>query len=141
MAPQNFFTWRIDRNQQREWLEKYLYENGFTESEKAIIILTHNKTPGYKDNYDLQESDDFLYVPSKEDVEKYMPDISIRQAQMTAYVAEKAKKDTEEYVCWSLRTEGATPKYSMQILENGEFSSMYCSMPNGVRPVMWLDIS
>lgn len=141
MAPQNFFTWRIDRNQQRVWLNDNLYEHGFTESEKAIIKLTHNKTPGYKDNYDLQESDDFLYIPSKEEVEQYIPDVTQRQAEMTEYVAEKAEKKEEEYGTWSLRTEGATPKYSMQILENGEFSSMYCSVTNGVRPVMWLDIS
>ena len=77
----------------------------------------------------------------KEEVEIYMPEIQLRQANMTPYVAGKNEKDVGEYSSWSLRTEGPTSKYSTQVLESGEFGATYTFTPNGVRPVMWLDIS
>ena len=143
MEPQNYFTWKLERNQQRAWLLNELYENGFTENEKLVILQTHNESPSWRD-YDPEEgSNDYLYIPSKEDVENYMSDLSVRQAKMTVYVAEKAKKfiDDSNYIGWSLRTEGTSPKYSKQITANGEISEMYTNVANGVRPVMWLDIS
>ena len=118
---------------------KQLYEVGFSESEKEIIQLTKNNTYCWYD--EILKSEDYLFIPTKEEVERYMSDTQQRQAKMTEYVAEKAEKKEEEYGTWSLRTEGGTPQYSMQILENGEFSSMYCRVANGVRPCMWLDIS
>ncbi len=106
-----------------------------------LILLTHNETPSWKD-YDPEEgSDDYLYIPSVEDVEQHIQSIDERQAEMTAYVAEKAGKTAEEYGTWSLRTEGVWYKYSKLVKENGEFGEMYCFAANGVRPVMWLDIS
>ena len=141
LAPQNYFTWRLDRNQQRAWLVNDLYENGFSESEKAVILLTSNKTPGYKDYIDYQLSDDYIYIPSKEDIEQYMPYAELRQAEITEYVADKSQKEVGEYCSWSLRTEGEWYKYSKQINEKGDIGEMYCFAENGVRPAMWLDIS
>lgn len=141
LAPQNYFTWRLDRNQQRAWLVNDLYENGFSESEKAVILLTSNKTPGYKDYIDYQLSDDYIYIPSKEDIEQYMPYAELRQAEITEYVADKSQKEVGEFCSWSLRTEGEWYKYSNQINEKGDIGEMYCFAENGVRPVMWLDIS
>ncbi len=137
----NNFTWDIDRNQQRAWLSNELYVNGFTESEKALILLTSHETPSEGYASDEDEFDDYLYIPSKEDVEIYMPDYLLRQAEMTAYAAEKAGISEGEYVRWSLRTEAQSSKSTMQINEKGEFGAMYTNTPNGVRPVMWLDIS
>jgi len=137
----NNFTWDIERNQQRDWLTNELYENGFTESEKELILLTRHETPseGYASFED--EFDDYIYIPSKEDVETYMPNHHLRQAEMTAYAAEKAGISEGENVRWSLRTEAISSKSTMQINEKGEFGSWYCNAFNGVRPVMWLDIS
>lgn len=138
------FTWNIDKNQQHDWLMNELYEKGFTESEKEIIILTRNFTKDIRASE--LESDDYLYIPSKEDIEEYMPDINMRKAEITAYVAEKANQVEGEFGAWSLRTilmtnEGWNYRYTRQINEEGEFGATYTSVPNGVRPVMWLDIS
>ena len=69
-----------------------------------------------------------------------MPDVQMRKAEMTAYVAEKAGMKEGDYIRWSLRTVATSWKSTMQINEKGEFGSWYCNSPNGVRPVMWLDI-
>ena len=137
------FTWDIKRNQQRAWLANDLYKNGFTKIEQEIMLLTH-----YKDDIVTgDEYDDYLYIPSREDVEKYMQDVNLRKAEMTAYVAEKANQVEGEFGCWSLRSvlmvekKWSEVKYTRQITEDGEFGATYTSVPNGVRPVMWLDIS
>ena len=119
-----------------------LYEFGFSEDEKAIILITHSKDGIF--SYD--EYDDYLFIPSMDDVEEYMPDINLRKAEMTAYVAEKANQVEGEIGSWSLRTmlmtnEWQEWKYTRQITEDGEVGATYTSVPNGVRPVMWLDIS
>jgi len=134
----DYFTWDIERNQQRIWLTNDLYENGFSEIEKEIILLTHIKTDGSSYEYD-----DYLYIPSEDDVETYLTDIQLRQAEMTVYVAKKANQFEGEFGCWSLRSKLMLTewKYTVQIKENGEFGGMYTFVPNGVRPVMWLDIS
>lgn len=92
---------------------------------------------------ELDDYDDYLYIPSKEDVEEYMPDINIRKAEMTAYIAEKADKLEGEFGSWSLQTmlSERAWKYTRQIKENGDLGATYTFVPNGVRPVMWLDIS
>ena len=137
----NYFTWDIVRNQQRAWLSNELYVNGFTESEKALILLTSHETPseGYATFED--EFDDYLYIPSQEEVEEHMLDVQLRTAEMTDYVAAKAKQETGEYIRWSLRSRATSLKSSMLIKEDGELGAMYTNVPTGVRPVMWLDIS
>ena len=132
----NAYTWDIERNQQRIWLTNELYTNGFSENEKEIILLTHNVA----DELRVDEYIDYLYIPSQEEVEVYMQNKDLRKAEMTAYAAEKAGISEGEYVRWSLRTEAASSKSTMQINEKGEFGSWYCNAFNGVRPVMWLDI-
>jgi len=141
-VPYNYFTWDIEKNQQRAWLTNVLYAEGFNEVEKEIILLTRQETPsaGYFTFED--EFDDYLYIPSKEEVELYMADNRLRQAEMTVYVAKKANQEEEKFVRWSLRTKMKdSQKYTMQITENGEYGATYTSIQNGVRPVMWLDIS
>ena len=62
---------------------------------------------------------------------------------MTAYIAEKADKLEGEFGSWSLQTmlSERAWKYTRQIKENGDLGATYTFVPNGVRPVMWLDIS
>ncbi len=132
----NNFTWDIDYNQQRIWLTNELYVNGFTENEKELILLTQNEPDALPE----EEFSDYLYVPAKEDIEAYMPDIELRKAEATPYAAEKAGLNEGEYIRWSLRTEAPSSKSTMQINEKGEFGSWYCNSSNGVRPVMWLEI-
>lgn len=141
----NEFTWKLERNQQRAWLTNELYAEGFTENEKELIMETHNVT---EDVTILRiwelESDDYLYVPSKKEVETYV-DGQLRQANMTPYVAEKAKREQEEAICWAVRNGGENQEsrnrlYVLQITEQGEFRDAPTSSLMGVRPVMWLDI-
>ena len=141
----NEFTWKLERNQQRAWLTNELYAEGFTENEKELIMETHNVT---EDVTILRiwelESDDYLYVPSKKEVETYV-DGHLRQANMTPYVAEKAKREQEEAICWAVRNGGENQEsrnrlYVLQITEQGEFRDAPTNSLMGVRPVMWLDI-
>ena len=142
LIPYDRFTWSLDYNQQRSWLTNEVYLNGFTDHEKMLILLKYHETPATDNNEWYEKGTyDYLYIPSKEEVEIYMPEIQLRQANMTPYVAGKNEKDVGEYSSWSLRTEGPTSKYSTQVLESGEFGATYTFTPNGVRPVMWLDIS
>ena len=85
------------------------------------------------------------YSPiSKKEVETYV-DGKLRQANMTPYVAEKAKREQEEAICWAVRNEGESQEYRnrlyvLQITEDGEFRDAPTNSLMGVRPVMWLDI-
>ena len=72
-------------------------------------------------------------------------DGQLRQANMTPYVAEKAKREQEEAICWAVRNGGENQEsrnrlYVLQITEQGEFRDAPTSSLMGVRPVMWLDI-
>ena len=139
----NWFTWKIERNQQRAWLHDQLYVNGFTDNEKELIMVTHNVTEDLTITQVWElESDDYLYVPTKEEVEKSMGTRS-KAAEMTAYVAAKSGKTG--YCWWTLRNrsekEGLYMDYVLQITDKGEFIDAHTDVPAGVRPVMWLDIS
>ena len=85
---------------------------------------------------------DYLYIPSVEEIEAYMSDVGLMQCEMTEYVRVKAMplNSRGSYVSWSLRSKGAGENYSKQINVDGELGEFYCNVPNGVRPVMWLDI-
>ena len=135
----DYFSWDIELNQQRFWLTNELYQNGFSNIEKELILSTYIEDCGlYADDYN-----DYLYIPSEEEVEEYMQNKDLRIAEMTAYVAEKANQIEGKLGCWSLRSMPMPDsfKYTMHINEDGELSAMYTFTPNGVRPVMWLDIS
>ncbi len=138
----NWFTWKIERNQQRAWLQDQLYVNGFTDNEKELIMLTHNVTEDLTITQVWElESDDYLYVPTKEEVEKSM-DMQLRTAEMTAYVVAKSGK--AGYCSWTLRNPsekvGIYADYVLQVTETGEIVDIRTYIPTGVRPVMWLDI-
>ena len=117
LIPYDRFTWSLDYNQQRSWLTNEVYLNGFTDHEKMLILLKYHETPD-TDNNELYEKGtyDYLYIPSKEEVEEYLSDIYLKQAEMTAYVAAKAEQMEGEHIRWSVRTEGPTKKYVMQVL-------------------------
>lgn len=139
----SYFTWEegYERNPPRIWLRDVVYEQGFSETEKAIVKTSFIQTAiRYNQIVTTREH---LYVPELEEVKSYLQTPELLQAEMTEYVKEKAIQVEGDYVSWSVRNMGVSEGYSMQVLASGEVSEpgIACVSNNGVRPVMWLDIS
>lgn len=139
----SYFTWEegFERNPPRIWLRDVVYEQGFSETEKAIVKTSFIQT-AIRYNQ-IVTTKEHLYVPELEEVKLYLQTPELLQAEMTEYVKEKAIRVEGDYVSWSVRNMGVSEGYSMQVLASGEVSEsgIACVSNNGVRPVMWLDIS
>ena len=142
--PHSTFRWSEDkdRNPPKVWLRDTVYEYGFTDIEKKMIKLTHN-TSAFQPCNQIDYTSEYLYIPSLEEVELYMQNVDLLQAEKTDYVNEKMNQMEEDTVNWWLREQGVTEGYAAQVLANGEISDAgaACNSYQGVRPVMWLDIS
>ena len=142
----SYFIWSDEKkyNPQRTWLIQEIYENGLTDSEKSLVVQKNNATPWMPLGIynEVAYTKDYLYIPSVEEIETYKNDVGLMQCEMTEYVKTKAMQlnSRGNYVSWSLRSMGAGENYSKQINVDGELGEFYCNVPNGVRPVMWLDI-
>ena len=138
----SYFTWEEDfeRNPPRIWLRDVVYEQGFSETEKAIVKTSFIQTAiRYNQIVTTREH---LYVPGLEEVQLYLNTQDLLQAEMTDYVKAKAMGVEGDYVNWSVRSMGISEGYSMQVLASGEVyePGVACATHNGVRPVMWLTI-
>ena len=138
------FTWEenYEHNPPRTWLRDTVYEQGFSEDEKRIVKTSINYTT-IQPFDQIVTTRDHLYIPELEEIEVYLVGSNWMQAEMTEYVKSKAIWVEGDYINWSVRNQGATEGYSMQVLASGEISKpgLACQANNGVRPVMWLDIS
>ena len=134
----------------RKWLNGEFYNNAFNEQEKKLIINSRISTFFYKDVFFgfsmkkiLIESNDHIFLLTKEDVEKYFVDES-RRCKATEYTKKKgAFLGCNDFSYWWLRS--ARPYYrsfSVYIIDQlGRIDFFNVKYRNIlVRPAMWINI-
>lgn len=130
----------------RYWLNGEFYENAFTDSEKARILLTLNEN---KDNPDSgiaggPDTEDHVFFLSYEEFNRYFKTRDEGRCEPTDS-AKSMHKDMREnkYCYWWLRTPGEFRCNAMYIHPNGRVSTYGSDVGHdslGYRPAMWITI-
>lgn len=117
------FTW--ERSMVRYLLNENYYHKNFTDEERKCILLTHHRNPSNKNGSidGGNDTDDYLFVPSTEEVKELIPDTRFREREMF----------------WWTRTPGSERYYYSFVGTNGRISTNgIVEWARGVRPCMWL---
>jgi hypothetical protein len=156
----------------RKYLNDEFYTEAFLDDEKAIILTTKLKTPDNR-TYEIDGGEDTLdrlFCLSYDEVTKYLPEETDRQANfiLTPYEEEKrrldldTKYDDEDFIEetlknnkkvfgdadgfileWWLRTPGEKESQTMIVTRHGRISEEgyhYKADFVGVRPAMWVEV-
>lgn len=115
-------TW--ENSTLREWLNSDFFDNSFSDTEKANILLT-----------DVKNSDNVTYnTPGGNDTSDYIFIFSIQEAKDYSYLFPEFKTNT-----W-LRSSGAYPNTAAFLTENGvvmDYGYIVTCNNLKIRPVMW----
>ena len=132
----------------RTWLSEYFYNQCIPVDfwYKTIrTTVSNNDNPRYGtpggDN-----TQDYMFLLSIEEVENYFPTIEDRKCEQTAYAkairATIKKGDNSESADWWLRSPGGTDVWAAFVFASGniEYDGTATSYRKGIRPAMWIDL-
>lgn len=139
-----------------EYLNSDFYENVFSQKEKRQICGAYNEFAGQWCTADedafIYSKDDIkvlrplVFLLSKDDVDKYMPNSEDRLASAT-YFARLTGINTKDfknnYVGWWLSTLGTNDYSAMYIDDDGDINTAGKTVNNtgmGMRPAMWISL-
>ena len=143
----SYSTW--ENSISRKWLNETFYNDAFTQEEQDKIILSKIVN---EDNTDTgteggNNTDDYLFLLSIDEVNKYFATDEERIAYGTLYVQELTDEDEDEF-CWWLRTPGeihvGLESDSIKQCYVGSQGFVYtegestCVYNVAVRPAMWV---
>ena len=134
----------------REWLNTDFYNEAFTDSEKAQILVTKNTNPknektGVEGGNDTEEK---VFLLSLEEADAYFDSDEARICHPSAYAKGKGLEAGEKTVMegncrWWLRSPGDFSSDAARIFEDGSLNENGGDIDrensNGVRPVMWIN--
>lgn len=143
----------------RNWLNSTFLQNAFTPEEQIPILLT--KLPGsvLLENEAIggDSTEDYVFLLSREDVEKYMPNEKDRWCVTSTEYAQSQNLYYERstgYCTWWLRTTNDRPYYSNNVTidYDGDYFHTHSTANNfnntgfqtggvGVRPAMWVQFA
>jgi len=136
-------TWETCRI--RERLNGEFYDTTFTDEERAYIRLTHNVNLDNPD-YDIpggNDTDDYVFFLSHNEVYKYFPEQEDRKCAATPYAIKKgAYHSTTDNTYWWLRTPGKFRCNAEYVFNSGVVYSYGSDVGHRdvcARPAMWLD--
>ena len=127
----------------RTWLNDTFYTSAFSEEERANILLTTNQNPrkkGYASK-DGNDTEDYVFLLSFDEVEQYFPTKQERVCDATAYAKAVGVRTKKGSACpWWLRTSGRRQHHAACVtLDGGYYDYFDISCPtNGIRPAMWV---
>lgn len=150
-------TW--DNCSLREWLNGSFYNNTFTRGEREQILLTKVRTPAnaVTGTHGGGETQDRLFVLSKEEAETYFKDDDDRLARATACAIGRGVDVFDGFSRWWLRspgleegnviavdTDGTTEPLNLFTIGDGDDptdnSVSAYDYGVGVRPAMWVEL-
>ena len=143
-------TW--EKSDIRWWLNGIFLNEAFTAAENAGIVTATVSTPSYKGYSGGVDTQDRIWLLSREEAEKYFTSKASRKAVPTAYaVAQGAyqyagivsdyKLNDTGCCWWWLRSPGDSRGYASDVGIGGSLSSYYIDYSTGaVRPAFWLDL-
>ena len=134
-------------NQKDLWEESYVrkllneefYIHAFSKSERERILLSKLKNEGNK-KYHIKnavDTEDYIFLLSVNEVEKYMPTEESRKASPTPYASGQYMPRKYKYNEWKLRTPGKVGMASVNLLCNLDLygdDRQY----NYIRPALWI---
>ena len=136
----------------RAWLNGTFLNAAFTAEEQAGIVTTTVSTPSYNGHSGGADTQDRIWLLSREEAEKYFTSKASRKAVPTAYaVAQGAyqyagivsdyKLNDTGCCWWWLRSPGYSSYYASYVIYDGSLSNNYVSNSYyAVRPAFWLDL-
>ena len=136
----------------RNWLNSTFLNEAFTPAEQAGIVTTTVSTPSYYGNSGGADTQDKIWLLSREEAEKYYRHDASRKAVPTVYAVARgawqydgnniASKLNGEGCCWWwLRSPGYISNSASSVYGDGSlnFINVYYAI-NAVRPAFWLNL-
>lgn len=124
----------------RSWLKEEFYVNAFADREKEFICRTRlevDVNPEYGVTNGVR-TDDYVFLLSATEVERYLSTAQARKAVATAY----AQTQGAENNSWLLRTMGKDSCHVTYVDSEGNihYEGQPTTQPGGIRPAMWVDL-
>ena len=131
-----------ERSTLRQWLNGTVYGNAFTEEEQSMILKTAVSADANDEyrTYQGRETQDYVFLLSLNEVNKYFTDNYERICRPTEYTAVK-KEYKLDYCWWWLRTVGSDTQRVAIVNTKGvaDADGDLTHWPAGaVRPAMWI---
>lgn len=124
----------------RKWLNNDFLKTAFSNSEKKGIIK-ENLSNSYRfyDSYGGNDTQDYVFVLSVDEAEKYLIDQTIAKLQATAYAD---AKEHNRYLSYWLRSPGRLND-DAAIVEYGKVDvyGAVTTFDHAVRPSVWIDLT
>ena len=138
-----------EKSEIRTWLNSTFLNTAFTASEQAAIMTTTVSTPDYHGNSGGSDTEDKIWLLSREEAKMYFTSDGARKAVPTEYaVAQGAwqsggnKLDGVGCCWWWLRLPGSISSYASYVYSGGSIYHNYnVNRSDGsVRPAFWLNL-
>lgn len=129
----------------RNWLNDSFYKNAFSTLEQVSILTTRvSSNADWRHSPDSDvETNDKLFLLSKDEVEKYFKSDVARQCKPTRYAISKGVYVANDGCVWWLRSLGKSIHTAVAIDQNGIICSNGIDVHNAVlavRPAMWINL-
>lgn len=132
----------------RNYLKHSFFKAAFNDNDRQRITQTLISNPGNPD-YGIDggnNTDDYVFLLSIEEVLQFFPSKDLRKAQPTEYALSKGAEGTAApgYAWWWLRTPGQNSNTASNINSDGSLLRIgsKISVPNGmVRPAIWVKLA
>ena len=132
----------------RKWLNEDFYSSSFSDQEKQHILLTNLQNPDNNKAKGGNNTDDYVFLLSIDEAEKYFENDDARRAEPTQHVLDKGYPflyGEDTYAFWWLRSPGLNNTAAVYVLNSGALSGNgfavdggYSPEANCVRPAMWV---
>ena len=143
-----------DKSEMRSWLNSTFLNNAFTAKEQAAIVTTKVSTPSYNGNSGGADTQDKIWLLSREEAATYFKNDEDQKAVPTKYaVAQGAYQyDGSDSSCklngtgccvWWLRSPGFSSINAACVDCSGSlfnFIGVYDTSDDSVRPAFWLNL-
>lgn len=132
----------------RSWLNADFYMSAFSEDERKQILETDISAPGIDDLNTPDETRDYVFLLSKDEVKEYFGKKDERCARATDFVENRddtaifVSDLTDHTVFWWLRSSGDQNNCTQTIGAEGSVSEsgfLVSRFDIGVRPALWLE--
>lgn len=129
----------------RQWLRTNFIRDAFTTEEANSILFTSLEASYNPKNQQVRTSNttDKIFIPSKEDLNKYNLGNGDLAIKATPYAKAKGALNDNDYVFWWLRTPGTVTGAQMFVSKTGiivESGTSVFLKNRGVRPALWVDL-
>lgn len=134
----------------REWLNTEFIAAAFTQEEQDGIALSTLVNPSYKKHNDGgPDTQDQIFLLSRDEVEEYLPTEESRMCTPTAYALKRGAWKSTTYdidgvkcTWWWLRTPGYYRSCAASVRTRGTITSNRVYDSSGaVRPAIWVDLT